>query len=452
MEASAEVTTRKDSDRRAHAEEVAYTHNPATPNLPIQENQNSRNHAPIKPKANTSILNRNKMKIPAGKIAMQTLHRRRKSKNLFKKEFKLKKELLKNFNAVVGGCKRKKASGRDRQGARKSDLKHNRSVTEMNQSSNIRLYRKTNSRFSSLHQSINETYSNRNFKKSGSGVFAHPSAGPGSYNLPGLLGSISMDANKKNHPAYSIGTQSKKKLLILCKDQAHAVKGQSSPGVGKYSGDINKIKERSPNATIGREHRFLSDKDRSKLNNSVHCYDSPDRDSIKINGNKTNGFTKETRFLEMNRSLNEKKNMPSSQSYNHSHYGSIKERSEKIVPHSRNENTNQSLDKFAIKTYFKELERGYCNKEGPGPAAYSTGARNTLSNFRKSFDGSFTKAKRNISRYRSKRSPGPSDYDTKTAYKNLNSIVGAGTIGKSRRNIDVTLMTSLHAKDFFKKY
>lgn len=40
-------------------------------------------------------------------------------------------------------------------------------------------------------------------------------AGPGSYNLPALLGSFTMEANKRNYPAFSIGTSSKDKLLIL---------------------------------------------------------------------------------------------------------------------------------------------------------------------------------------------------------------------------------------------
>ncbi|CAI2367568.1 unnamed protein product [Moneuplotes crassus] len=428
-----------------------YTNKSVKAQIPIKETHNSRNLSMNNAKANTNTTNHNKLKIRVGKIAGQTMHRRRKNSIALKKEFKLKKELLKDTHDEIDASYKPK-SGENKVDLENSHTKHNRSVSEKsNQNGPLKIHKRGKSRFSSLHQSISESYSNCNFDKSQTCSLSNNLAGPGSYNLPSLLGNISMEATKKNDPVYSIGTQSKKKLLILCKDQAMAVKGSSSPGVGTYSGDLITLKGKSPNATIGRERRFLANIDR-KNNNSAHCYDSLDRESIKANGNKTNGFSKELRFLADDKALKEKQLMPSCQTYNHSFYGTIQERSQKIVPHSRNDSFKQSLDKFSVKTYFKELEKGYCSKEGPGPAAYCTNLCNTLSKFQKSVDGSFPKADRGIKRYNTKKYPGPSDYDTKTAYQNLNLIRGAATIGKSRRNIDMTRMTSLHSKELCGKY
>ena len=58
---------------------------------------------------------------------------------------------------------------------------------------------------------------------------------------------------KRNEPAYSIGTQSKDKLLILWKTQAEATKGVSSPGVWKYGPELLKLKMKEPSVIIGRE-------------------------------------------------------------------------------------------------------------------------------------------------------------------------------------------------------
>jgi ABC-type sulfate transport system substrate-binding protein len=63
---------------------------------------------------------------------------------------------------------------------------------------------------------------------------------------------------------------------------------------------------------------------------------------------------------------------------------------------NRHADEDKGADKFKIKTYFKELEKGYLSQDTPGPAAYSTFKRDILSNFRMSFNGSFTRAKRNI--------------------------------------------------------
>jgi hypothetical protein len=70
---------------------------------------------------------------------------------------------------------------------------------------------------------------------------------------------------RNNHPAYSIGTQNKNKLLILCKAQANALKGANSPGVGKYGPEMLKLKVKAPIATIGREKRFKIEKDKEFL-------------------------------------------------------------------------------------------------------------------------------------------------------------------------------------------
>ena len=143
---------------------------------------------------------------------------------------------------------------------------HNRSVSEItdeNSLVNFNITKKTKSKFNSLNKSITR-YSARKkvMDKSNSAYFASEKTGPGAYNLPALLGSISMEANKRNFPAYSIGTQNKQKILILWKSQAEAFKGQSSPGVCKYEGNFLTLKWKSPNATIGRERRFSKESER----------------------------------------------------------------------------------------------------------------------------------------------------------------------------------------------
>lgn len=142
-------------------------------------------------------------------------------------------------------------------------------------------------------------------------------AGPGAYDLPPLLGNQTIIDSIHNPPAYSIGTQDKKKLLALSKDQANSLKGLESPGVWKYNIDAIKLKFNYPKATIGRERRFHNHKSRDLLNMSLpHWYDSIDRDGIKEYGNRTNSFTKCKRFLERERKEDEEKDTPSSQSYN----------------------------------------------------------------------------------------------------------------------------------------
>ena len=186
----------------------------------------------------------------------------------------------------------------------------------------------------------------------------------------------------------------------------------------------------------------------NNVHNSIHFYDSIDRNSVKENGNKTNGFPKGPRFQERNKMLKEKSFMPSCQSYNHSFYGTIEERSRKIIPQSRNGIWfSNSVNKFDIKNHTKGLDK----QQSPGPASYSTENRSTLSNFKTNFNGSFTREKRNITKSFTIRSPGPSDYDTKSVYKNLNSIKGAATIGKCKRQFDLKLMNPIYVKDIHTK-
>lgn len=82
-------------------------------------------------------------------------------------------------------------------------------------------------------------------------------AGPGSYNLPPLIGTLSVDANKINNPRYSIGKADKFAMKVMDKSQLSAAVGQHSPGVGRYSPDVNKFRESSPSTKIGREKRFI---------------------------------------------------------------------------------------------------------------------------------------------------------------------------------------------------
>lgn len=267
-------------------------------------------------------------------------------------------------------------------------------------------------------------------------------AGPGAYNLPQLLGGFTMSADKKNSPAYSIGTQRKDQLLILSRNQAEALKGQSSPGVCKYDSELLTLKSKAPKAIIGREKRFMIEKVREKLNKSIpHFYDSIDRNSIKEQGNRTNGFSKFPRFHLQNVKSEETKNTPSSHSYYADMYNTIGEKMRKIEPYSRNHAYSKSIDRFEVKNYYKELEKGYISNEGPGPAAYSTENTNHLSRFRMSFNGSFTREKRKVDRYIQKEnSPGPQSYDILSAMENLEGLKGAATIGKSRKGIDFTLV------------
>lgn len=279
--------------------------------------------------------------------------------------------------------------------------------------------------------------------------FSHK-AGPGAYNLPQLVGKFSMVADKKNQPAYSIGKQSKEKILILCKSQAEVSKGNSSPGVWKYDPEVLKLKPKPQIAMIGREKRFLHNKDKEFIIMSIpHFYDDIDRNGIKNSANKTNWFPKFSRFKERDIKLNESKNLPSSQSYNDCLYNTIGNKINKNENFSRNNHAySRSIDRFEFKNYYKELERGYVNKNTPGPAAYSTQNMSYLSNFRKSFNSSFSKQERRIHEL-NELSPGPHSYNTVDAFDNLKQIVGAGTIGKSRKQIDVSLFNALYKSKSF---
>lgn len=310
----------------------------------------------------------------------------------------------------------------------------------------MRLYNNSKSRFWSLHTSMDagiDKLKEHNLEKSRSEYFHSERAGPGAYNLPQLLGAFTMDANKKNSPSYSIGQQKKDQLLVLSRPQAESVKGSASPGVWKYSSELLTVKSKAPIAIIGREKRFNLDKVKEKLAKSIpHFYDNIDRNSIKENSNRTNGFNKFPRFGERDIRAKELSETPSSHSYNHFMYNTIAEKLSKVEPYSRNSySKTKSTDRFESHNYYKELEKGYLSQDGPGPAAYSTENRQTLSNFRMSFNGSFTREKRNVSSYMPKVvSPGPQSYDTNQAHGSLNTIKGAGTIGKGKKGIDFTLV------------
>ena len=187
-------------------------------------------------------------------------------------------------------------------------------------------------------------------------------------------------------------------------------------------------------------NRFRIDKDKEIITTSIpHFYDTIDRMSVKESGNKTNGFPKFPRFKERDMKLKESNNMPSSQSYNGFIYNSIEGKAKDIEPYSRNIHSYfKSIDKFEFKTYFKELERGYVNKDTPGPAAYSTENQASLSKFRMSLNGSFSKERRKIHDLNDSLLPGPQTYNVEEALLKLDNIKGAGTIGKSRIKWEVT--------------
>lgn len=67
-------------------------------------------------------------------------------------------------------------------------------------------------------------------------------AGPGSYNLPPLIGQLAADSNKINNPRYSIGKAKKMEIKVMDKNLSVANIGKHSPGVGRYSPDPNKQK------------------------------------------------------------------------------------------------------------------------------------------------------------------------------------------------------------------
>ena len=64
-------------------------------------------------------------------------------------------------------------------------------------------------------------------------------AGPGSYNLPSLLGCTIIDSNQNNFPSYSMGKEDKNTIKVIYKCQQTVNYGKHSPGVGKYNDSIS---------------------------------------------------------------------------------------------------------------------------------------------------------------------------------------------------------------------
>lgn len=98
-----------------------------------------------------------------------------------------------------------------------------------------RLYQHAKNRFSSMNLGVSGDM-DKNIKINDFSLnLGHrdynEKAGPGAYDLPPLLGNQTIIDSIHNPPAYSIGTQDKKKLLALSKDQANSLKGLESPGV-----------------------------------------------------------------------------------------------------------------------------------------------------------------------------------------------------------------------------
>ena len=113
---------------------------------------------------------------------------------------------------------------------------------------------------------------------------------------------------------------------------------------------------------------------------------------------------------------------------------------------------SKSSDKFDSKQYFKELERGYIPQDTPGPCAYDSINLTNLSKFRMSFNGSFTREKRDLNppskvdkKYQN--GPSPQSYDTQVCFQRLKSHKGAGTMGKGSKELDIRMM-----QPQFKKY
>jgi len=226
-------------------------------------------------------------------------------------------------------------------------------------------------------------------------------AGPGSYNLPPLMGQFTFDANKHNNPCYSIGKEDRDTVRVLDKNQADAQKGQHSPGVGRYSPDNERLRNHSPYAKIGREKRFMTLKACDDLKKRVpHAYIDSMKSLIGDDDNKSIGFTKEKRFLVQHFKLRGKEFMPAPNQYNSHLHNTISStqssqffaRSNSFGPNER-DRFGKDADKFNNKQYFKELDRGYLMSISPGPAAYQNNTENlkSLSHVRKSFDNSFTK-------------------------------------------------------------
>ena len=224
-------------------------------------------------------------------------------------------------------------------------------------------------------------------------LFTLNRAGPGSYDLPPLLGGFIVQGNKKNHPRYSIGKAQKFSMKNLNKEQAKRNVGIESPGVGSYSPDHNKVRWESPNAKIGREKRFNQLNSTFSLKKNVpHAYLRQDSEALgkKLNGR---GFTKEKRFVVVSLKNKDKLNTPAPSQYNAHMYNTISSNFGKFKLKDKDNSHNNSLqDKYHNNIYFKELERCYNNQTSPGPGAYDSHHKTAnLSNVRRSAVNSFTK-------------------------------------------------------------
>ena len=218
-------------------------------------------------------------------------------------------------------------------------------------------------------------------------------AGPGSYNLPSLLGGFIAQTNKKNNPRYSIGKASKFEIKSMNKDQLKRSVGFESPGVGSYSPNHNRTREDSPNTKIGREKRFIQLKHTTTLKRDVpHAYLKKDSEGVGMRRN-GRGFTKEKRFVIVSMKNKDKIDYPAPSQYNSHMHNTISSNFGTFSLGHRRSNTNISnQDKYHSKIYFKELERCYNNSGSPGPGAYNNHDKvSRLSYIRNSHHNSFTK-------------------------------------------------------------
>lgn len=183
-------------------------------------------------------------------------------------------------------------------------------------------------------------------------------AGPGSYNLPVLMGGFTHEANKKNNPKYSIGKANKFSMIALDKEQMKMNTGQDSPGVGRYSPDSIKLRQSSPNTKMGREKRFIELKQTKDLKKEIpHSYFRQDSESV---GLKQNGraFTKEKRFLIVSLKNKDKVHNPAPSHYNAHMYNTISSNFGSFCARNNSSDLRTSLkDKYHNKQYYKELER-----------------------------------------------------------------------------------------------
>lgn len=247
-------------------------------------------------------------------------------------------------------------------------------------------------------QGFKTDFKGENQRRTASGLYRSlmtlQRAGPGSYNLPPLLGGMALESHKKNGPRYSIGKADKYSMKVLDKQQRQALTGEHSPGVGRYSPDVNKFRTRSPETKIGREKRFIELKHTQTLKKDVpHAYLRQDTESV---GAKDIGtkFTQEKRFAIVAMKSRDKLMTPAPGQYN-SHEHNTMSKTSLTLFHSRTNSfdARRNLrDKFNNKQYYKELERGYGNNASPGPGAYDSHNKfGSLSHVRKSNDNSFSK-------------------------------------------------------------